>query len=68
MSTWTRERAKVAAFTRSRPDDDPDLVAARQKLKELRASDYIRKLVDSSPPLTSEQRIRLAELLKPVQR
>ncbi len=30
-----------------------------------RAEDYIRRLVDTAPPLTDEQRDRLAILLRP---
>ncbi len=30
-----------------------------------RAEDYIRRLVDNAPPLTDEQRDRLAVLLRP---
>lgn len=59
-----QERARVAAFSRSRPDDDPDLLAARRNLKTERLADYIRRAVDSAPPLTPEQRDRLALLLR----
>lgn len=45
---------------------DPDkLIEARRALRELRASEYIKKVVDAAPPLTDEQRTRLAELLRP---
>ncbi len=64
MSTWTHERAKVASLSRSRTSDDPDLVAARRDLRAARAEDYIRKLVDAAPPLSDEQRDRLALLLR----
>ena len=63
VSTWTHERARVASLTRSRAADDPDLVSARQNLKAERLAEYIRKTVDSAPPLTPEQRDRLALLL-----
>lgn len=61
--SWTRERAKVAALTRSRDDDDPELQDARRNLRMARLADYIRKTVDAAPPLTEEQRDRLAVLL-----
>ncbi len=64
MSTWTHERARVASLSRSRTPDDPELIDARQKLRVERAADYIRKTVDAAPPLTPEQRTRLALLLK----
>ena len=33
-----------------------------------RVSDYIQRLVDEAPPLTPDQRTKLAELLAPVRR
>lgn len=66
MSTTRIARARVAALTRHRPDDDDDdaLADARRQLKASRAEAYINKLVDSAPPLTDEQRDRLVGLLK----
>jgi len=63
--SWTHERARVAALTRSRPAGDPDLIRARQNLKAERLADHIRETVDAAPPLTVEQRDRLALLLRP---
>lgn len=63
MSSWTTERARVASLTRSRTADDPELVKARQNLKAERLADYIRRTVDAAPPLSAEQRSRLAALL-----
>jgi hypothetical protein len=62
--SWTSERARVASLTRSRAPDDPDLLAARRNLRAARAEDYVRKLVASAPPLSFEQRDRLAVLLR----
>ena len=61
-------RGKVAAFSRSRPDDDPEYIAARQNLNALRLEEHIEKTLAAAPPLTDEQRTRLAELLRPVRR
>lgn len=63
MSGTTKARARVAALTRHRPDDTPALDEARRALKTAGAEDYIRKLVDSAPPLSDSQRSRLAVLL-----
>ncbi len=63
MSTWTSERASTAAYTRAGNLVAAD--AARQRLKALRAEDYIRRLVDSPPHLTDEQVARLALILCP---
>lgn len=65
MSSWTTERARVASLTRSRADDDPDLLDARCNLRAERLADYIKRTVDAAPPLTAEQRDRLAALLRP---
>lgn len=64
MSEWTHHRGRIAALTRSRAADDPELIAARQGLKAARLEDYIRRTVDAAPPLTAEQRDRLALLLR----
>ena len=61
--SWTTERARVASLTRSRAVDDPDLIAARRNLKAARLEDYIARVVADAPPLSSEQRDRLAVLL-----
>ncbi|SDV00469.1 hypothetical protein SAMN04488544_3323 [Microlunatus sagamiharensis] len=62
--SWTQDRARVASLTRSRPANDPDLIAARQSLKASRLADHIRSVVESAPPLTTEQRARIASLLR----
>jgi hypothetical protein len=64
MSDWTHRRARVAALSRDRAADDPDLLDARRDLRAARLEDYIRKLVDCAPPLTPDQRDRLAVLLR----
>jgi hypothetical protein len=66
MSTWTHERARIASLSRSRDADDPDLIAARRNLRVERLADYITRTVESAPPLTPEQRDRLALLLSGV--
>ncbi len=63
MSNWTHERARVASLTRSREPDDPELVDTRRNLRTERLADYIRRTVDAAPPLTADQRHRLASLL-----
>jgi hypothetical protein len=64
-TTWTSERARVASLSRSRNTDDPDLVLARQRLKAARVEEYIARVVAEAPPLTPEQRDRIASLLRP---
>lgn len=62
--SWTAERARVASLTRSRAADDPDLINARRNLRAERLAEHIARVVDEAPPLTPEQRDRLAVLLR----
>ncbi|GJO25672.1 hypothetical protein NJB1507_29330 [Mycobacterium marinum] len=64
MPTVFHERARVGALSRSRSDDDPELVTARQNLKALNLEEYVRKVVSEAPPLTPEQRDRIAAILR----
>ncbi len=64
MSTVFFERARVGALSRSRRDDDAELVAARQNLKALKLEEYVRRVVSEAPPLTPEQRDRIAAILR----
>ncbi len=59
--SWRTERARVAVAVQN--GDSVLEAAARARLKELRAEDYIRELVDSAPPLSDDMRSRLAHLL-----
>ena len=65
--SWTHHRARIAALKRAgaRPND-PDLIDAQRRLRETRLADYIDRVLTEAPPLTAEQRTRLAELLRPV--
>jgi len=64
VSTWTSERARVASLTRSRKADDPELVEARRNMRALKLEEYVLRVVDEAPPLTNEQRERIAALLR----
>jgi Spy/CpxP family protein refolding chaperone len=68
VSDIFHNRARVGALSRSRDEDDPELLAARRDLKAARLTDYVQRTLASAPPLTPEQRAKLAELLKPVRR
>ena len=61
--TWTRERAKLAALSRHRSHDDPDVLAAARDLRAVRLEDHVAQVVALAPPLTDEQRARIARLL-----
>lgn len=56
-------RARVAALARRRGDDDPELVAARRELAAQRLAEHVAQVVAEAPPLTAEQRDRIASLL-----
>lgn len=63
--SWTRERARIASLTRSRTADDPELIEARRNLRAIRLQEHVAKVVAEAPPLTMEQRHRIAQLLAP---
>jgi hypothetical protein len=48
------------------PADDPELIDAQRDYRAGRAEEYIEAILRQAPPLTDEQRCRLAELLRPV--
>jgi hypothetical protein len=60
MSSLFHERARIASLSRSRPSDDPELVAARQNLAALRLTKHI---TSEAVELRPEQRELIAELL-----
>lgn len=63
--TWQRERARVASLSRSRTTDDPELLGAKRDLRAALMEEYVRKSLAAAPPLTDEQRERLALLFAP---
>lgn len=62
--SWTTHRARVGALSRSRSANDPELLQARRELREAMLAEHIAKAVAEAPPLTDEQRDRLATLLR----
>ncbi len=62
--SWTSHRARLASLTRFQPENAEALDDARRALRAARLEDYIRETVDAAPPLSSEQRDRLALLLR----
>ena len=48
------------------PPDDPRYDEARRGLRAALLADYIDRVLAQAPPLTDEQRSKLAELLRPV--
>jgi hypothetical protein len=59
--SWTHTRAEIARTIRA--NKDADVTELRRQLKAERLEEHIRKVVAAAPPLTAEQRDRLALLL-----
>lgn len=57
-------RSRVAVTARLKPGS-PELDAARRELRAGKLQEHIQQVVSAWPPLTDEQRVRLAELLAP---
>lgn len=45
--------------------DDPRVIEVRRQLKETVVAEYLQRQIAEAPPLTNEQRAKLAELLTP---
>jgi hypothetical protein len=63
-SSVTIARAKLAANKRHYPEANHDTLS--RNLAEANLAAYITRVVDAAPPLTPEQRDKLAALLRPV--
>ena len=62
--SWTKARSRLANTVKADPTNVDAIADARRELKAARLADYITRVVDESPPLTGEQRNRLALLLR----
>lgn len=60
--TWTQTRARIASAKRQ--DPNADVAELQRQLKAERLADHIKRVVDSAPPLTQEQRCHIASLLR----
>jgi hypothetical protein len=56
-------RARYASLTRSRPVDDPELIAERQAMREEALVGAVERALDTAPPLTPPLRDRIIALL-----
>jgi hypothetical protein len=68
LSHKFHQRARVGALSRSRADDDPELVDAKRALAAANIAEYIEKIVSQAPPFTREQVDNLRVLLEPARR
>lgn len=63
LAPWTHYRAKVAALSRDRRPDDPELIEARGNLRAAMLHRQVAQALTADPPLTDDARQDLAELL-----
>ncbi len=65
MSLRTEQRARLAALTRHRYPNDPAVESAAQTLALTGLEEHVQKVVSTFPSLSSDQRNRIAALLRP---
>jgi hypothetical protein len=63
-SVAPHHHARIAALSRDRAPDDPELVDARRSLTEAKLVDHVQRVRDGTPKLTDEQLDRIAGLLR----
>jgi hypothetical protein len=66
--TWTHARSALALTIQKYGKDSPQADEARANFKACRLGYHIEKILDEAPPLTDDQRTKLAELLRPARR
>jgi hypothetical protein len=59
----TPAQARIAALSRHRPRDDPELVVARRDFWAEEIADHIAKVVSEAPPLTDAQVGKIVSIL-----
>jgi hypothetical protein len=60
--SWQSLRGELASHSRHHYSD-ADVTELRAALKVAKLEDRVRQLVEAAPPLTADQRSRLAQLL-----
>jgi hypothetical protein len=55
----------ISNTVRHHGPDDPRLPELRRNLRAAELEDHVRRIVDTFPPLTNEQRNQIAALLRP---
>jgi hypothetical protein len=63
-SRLAKARSDVGVAARRK--DQAALEAARRDFATEKIANYVTRVLDAAPPLTDEQRTRLAELLRPI--
>jgi hypothetical protein len=62
-SAFRTARARYAALTRSRPENDSELRASRQLMREQKLFDAIEGALNQASPLSNEARQQVQALL-----
>jgi hypothetical protein len=62
-ATYTA-RARLSANQRHHGPDSPEVAVSRMELREAKLADAIKREAEADPPLSMEQRARLAALLQ----
>lgn len=57
-------RSQIAGTVKNNPNNKSKADDLRRQLRESRLAEHIRKTVDAAPPLTADQRDRLALILR----
>lgn len=65
MSEVFHQRGRLAALTRSRTPEDPELLSARRNLAAAKLREYVARTIAQAPPLTDAQREEIAAMLRP---
>lgn len=61
--SWTKTRSDLALALKR--DPNADVTELRRQLKAERLAEHVARVVDSAPPLSDEQRARIASMLAP---
>lgn len=64
MSKALDARNRLGGLVRLNPDDTAKIAAARRDLAAAKLADYIERVVSEAPDLSTEQREKLAQLLR----
>jgi hypothetical protein len=62
-SATAHHRARIAALSRDRDPNDPEIVEARRALRAQRLHEHVDKVLAGWPPLTDDQCRRIAAQL-----
>jgi hypothetical protein len=63
MSRALTARQRLGGTIRLNPDNPEKIASARRDLAAAKIADYVERVVSTAPPLTEDQRARIATLL-----